>query len=170
MNDQKTSRREFLKTTAASAGALAIGGLTPASALGANDRINFGVIGCGGMGTGHLRSLVKRGADDNIKVLAVSDVYQRRLTRAKDIRLALEEDGVRRIAGDSGVAVKKSAGNGARKNLKHDGQMLLFDAPRELDPAIRELVQALKAASPHEMTPVQALSLLDELVRKARKI
>ena len=91
------------------------------------------------------------------------------LARAKDILLALEEDGVRRIADEAGGADKKSAGR-ARKNSKHDGQLLLFDAPQELDPAIRELVQTLKSASPHEMTPVQALSLLDELVRKARKI
>src|SRR6185503_9830255 len=48
-------------------------------------RIRFAVIGCGGMGTGHLNSLVKRSAADNIQVLAVSDVYQRRLTRARSI-------------------------------------------------------------------------------------
>src|ERR1041384_6995420 len=87
MNAMKTTRRHFLKSTAASAGVLAIGGLTPSTVLGANDRIHFGVIGCGGMGTGHLGSLVKRSDADNIKVLAVSDVYQRRLTRAKSICL-----------------------------------------------------------------------------------
>ncbi len=53
--------------------------------LGANDRIRFAVIGCGGQGTGHLHSLVKRSDADNIQVVAVSDVYQRRLTRAKGI-------------------------------------------------------------------------------------
>jgi predicted dehydrogenase len=79
------SRRTFLKSTALSAAALTASSLIPASALGANDRINFGVIGCGGMGTGHLGSLVKRSEADNIKVLSVSDVYQRRLTRAKGI-------------------------------------------------------------------------------------
>ena len=46
------------------------------------ERIPIALIGCGGMGTGHLGSLVKRSDADNIKVLAVSDVYQRRLTRA----------------------------------------------------------------------------------------
>lgn len=85
MSSQETSRREFLKTTAVATGAFAIGGLTPARVLGANDRINSGVIGCGGMGTGHLGALVKRSEVDNIKVLAVCDVYQRRLTRAKGI-------------------------------------------------------------------------------------
>ncbi len=85
MNTLKISRRDFVKTTVGATSLLALGGLTPASAIGANDRIHFGVIGCGGMGTNHLNSLVKRGEADNIKVLAVSDVYQRRLTRAKGI-------------------------------------------------------------------------------------
>jgi len=86
MNTIKTSRRDFLKTSAvATAGALAFSRSSYASVIGANDRIRFGVIGCGGMGTGHLGSLVKRSDADNIKVLAVSDVYQRRLTRAKGI-------------------------------------------------------------------------------------
>jgi predicted dehydrogenase len=79
------SRRAFLKSTSLSAAAFTVSHLIPAAALGANDRINFGVIGCGGMGTGHLGSLVKRSEADNIKVLSVSDVYQRRLTRAKGI-------------------------------------------------------------------------------------
>src|SRR5262245_53135527 len=79
------SRREFLQTAAASAGAVAAGQVTPAAVLGANDRVQFGVIGVGGMGTGHVGSLVKRGEADNIKVVAVSDVYQRRITRAKNI-------------------------------------------------------------------------------------
>ncbi len=74
MNYTKTSRRKFLKTsTLATAGALAFSRSSYASVIGANDRIRFGVIGCGGMGTGHLNSLVKRSSTDNIKVLAVSD-------------------------------------------------------------------------------------------------
>lgn len=83
MNSLHTPRRQFLKTAAVSTGALVVGGVAPSSILGANERIHFGVIGCGGMGSGHLGSLVKRSEADNIKVLAASDVYQRRLTRAK---------------------------------------------------------------------------------------
>src|SRR5579862_2650275 len=79
------SRREFLKRTAASGGALAAGGLMPRHVLGANERINFGLIGAGNMGTGHLTSLVKRSQADNIQCLAVCDVYQKRVTRAKGI-------------------------------------------------------------------------------------
>src|SRR5439155_16398039 len=85
MQTHPISRRAFVKTTAATAAATAFAYATTARVLGANDRITFAVIGCGGMGSGHLGSLVKRSEADNIKVLAVSDVYQRRLTRAKGI-------------------------------------------------------------------------------------
>jgi len=37
------------------------------------------------METGHLGRLVKRSGEDNLKILGVSDVYQRRLTRAKGL-------------------------------------------------------------------------------------
>jgi predicted dehydrogenase len=85
MNTANISRRDFIQTSTVAAGAIALSASAYANAFGANDRIRFGVIGCGGMGTGHLASLVKRGQADNIKVVAVSDVYQRRLTRAKGI-------------------------------------------------------------------------------------
>src|SRR5436190_2713144 len=85
MGNRTLPRRRFLQTTAVAAGVLTFARLTSSGAIGANDRIRFAVIGCGGMGTGHLNSLVKRSEPDNIKVLAVSDVYQRRLTRAKGI-------------------------------------------------------------------------------------
>src|SRR5215212_3602973 len=86
MSDANLTRRDFIKTsTIAAAGAVALPAASYGNVLGANDRIRFAVIGCGGMGTGHLGSLVKRSETDNIKVVAVSDVYQRRLTRAKGI-------------------------------------------------------------------------------------
>ena len=85
MPSHPISRRCFLKNSALATSALALPASSYSAILGANDRINFAVIGCGGMGTGHLSSLVKRSDADNIKVRAVSDVYQRRLTRAKGI-------------------------------------------------------------------------------------
>jgi predicted dehydrogenase len=83
MSTLKTSRRKFLQTSAIAAASISWPASSRAAVFGANDRINFAVIGCGGMGSGHLGSLVKRSDADNIKVRAVSDVYQRRLTRAK---------------------------------------------------------------------------------------
>ena len=84
MDKLKPSRRTVLKS-AALAGAATLGGVTPSTVLGANDRINMAVIGTGGMGTGHLRSLVNRSESDNIKVVAVSDVFQKRLDNSVDI-------------------------------------------------------------------------------------
>jgi predicted dehydrogenase len=77
------SRRDFIKASAATA-AFASAQLS-ARAIGANNRIRIGVIGCGGQGTGHVGDLVKRSAEENIEVVAISDVYQRRVTRAKNI-------------------------------------------------------------------------------------
>ena len=77
------SRRSFLQTAAAAAaGAFSFGGLTPSTALGANDRIRFGMIGQGGMGFGHLGSLLGRSKDDNLEIGGICDVYQRRVNRS----------------------------------------------------------------------------------------
>lgn len=87
MSTQQSSRRGFIKTATASAGALAFGSTIPSSVLGANDRINWGVIGTGGMGTGHLELLVDqdRQKKGNFGVGAVCDVYRRRLTKAQQM-------------------------------------------------------------------------------------
>src|SRR5262249_34702361 len=72
------TRRTFVAAAATGALTLAAG-----RALGANDRIRIAVIGCGGMGSGHLRQLVKRAEADNVQVVGVCDVYERRIERAK---------------------------------------------------------------------------------------
>lgn len=92
----RPSRRDFFKVTGATvagAGLSAAGlGANPLSAasrgrvLGANDRIRIGVIGCGGMGTGHIRHFTARdGAfsqTTNAAITAVCDVYEPRKERA----------------------------------------------------------------------------------------
>ncbi len=83
MRDTHPSRRSFLRTAAASAGALGFGGLIPSRVLGANDRVRFGMIGVGGMGSGHLRSLLGRSKEDNIEIGAVCDVFKKRVTSAE---------------------------------------------------------------------------------------
>jgi predicted dehydrogenase len=90
------SRRDFLG--AASVATLTARGYSQVQ--GANDRLRIGVIGCGGMATGHMRSLVKMKDSDNIDVTAVCDVYDRRAEAAskltggkivKDYRRLLED-------------------------------------------------------------------------------
>jgi predicted dehydrogenase len=82
--DTSLTRRDFVAAGAIMAGGLALPRAAQA-AIGSNDRIRMGAIGVGGMGTGHVGSLVKRAEQDNVQVVAVCDVYQRRVTRAKEI-------------------------------------------------------------------------------------
>lgn len=53
-----------------------------ARALGANNRLRLGVIGCGGMATGHMQALAKMKQSDNVDIVAVCDVYRKRLDAA----------------------------------------------------------------------------------------
>src|SRR5690349_19159859 len=87
MSDHKFNRRDFVKT-AVGAG-LAIGALGPAARgriLGANDRINLGLIGAGGRGRDLLAWAIKTGQQETTPaaVVAVSDVYGKRLKMAKE--------------------------------------------------------------------------------------
>ncbi len=72
-----------MKTATAAAGALAFTNIMPGKVLGANERITYGIIGCGGMGNGHIDKLIANEAEFNTKILSVCDVYQRRLTAAQ---------------------------------------------------------------------------------------
>ncbi|HWR51786.1 MAG TPA: Gfo/Idh/MocA family oxidoreductase [Bryobacteraceae bacterium] len=53
-----------------------------AQTIGAGERLRIGVIGCGGMATGHMESLVRMRQTDNIDIVAVCDLYQKRLDKA----------------------------------------------------------------------------------------
>jgi predicted dehydrogenase len=74
-----------MKTTVASTCALALAGRASAGVIGANDQVRVGVIGLGNMGTNHVATLTGRSEKDNVKVVSVCDVYQRRITRAQKI-------------------------------------------------------------------------------------
>lgn len=75
------SRRGFLTTAACTAWTAS----SYAAVIGANDRIRVGVIGCGGMAQGHMRSLVRVKEQDNFEFTAVCDLYDKRRDQAKDI-------------------------------------------------------------------------------------
>ena len=81
------SRRSFLKTVAAgAAGAATLAGL-PASSyariLGANERVQVGVIGLGSMARGHLRNLLEM--PERAQVVALCDVYRPHLDEAAQV-------------------------------------------------------------------------------------
>ena len=62
------SRRNFIKNTATAAGAVALTAKQRAHAAGANDKLNIGMIGCGGMAGSHLRSLLSMLDEENIAI------------------------------------------------------------------------------------------------------
>jgi len=71
----KSKRRDFLKTTATAATALSY-----ARILGANERLQLGLIGCGSRGTGVMNNFLKVG---DVDVTALCDVYGAQFERAK---------------------------------------------------------------------------------------
>jgi predicted dehydrogenase len=66
------NRREFVGAVAAGAGV----------ALGANERIGIGIIGCGERGTALLREVLQFGAEENVEVRAVCDTWRPQRERA----------------------------------------------------------------------------------------
>ncbi len=86
MNSHKITRRGFLASTAVAGGAL----ILPSSRVfGANERIQVGVMGCGGRGTGHVGWAQKSGGI----VVAVSDPDQNRMDRAAKKAVGKDESG-----------------------------------------------------------------------------
>ena len=79
------SRRDFLKASAATAGAAALGPRAYARVRGANERLHFAVIGLGVMGMGHLRGLQRQLQALNLDVVQTCDVYRRRAERAAQL-------------------------------------------------------------------------------------
>ncbi len=74
-----STRRHFLSTSAATVGALPALASQPAKSV--NDKIQFATIGIGGMGSGDTESAA---ATPGTKLVAVCDVYQGRLERARE--------------------------------------------------------------------------------------
>jgi predicted dehydrogenase len=88
MPESKINRRDFVKAAVTAGTAIrALGrpGSAGATVIRANDRINVGLIGVGGRGSGLLEWVMKTGEQPATaaKLVAVSDVYGKRLNQAK---------------------------------------------------------------------------------------
>ena len=75
-------RRDFLKASAAAAGAATVAGLTPTAFAAGNDTIKVGVIGCGGRGMGAVGDILNaektiNGDNPKVEIVAVADVFKR---------------------------------------------------------------------------------------------
>lgn len=99
------TRRKFVSTSAASVLATAA---SSRRVLGANNRLRVGIIGCGGLAQGaHIPALTKMKEQDNVEIVAVCDVYQKRLDQAatttgakpiKDYRALLDQKEIDYVA------------------------------------------------------------------------
>jgi len=95
MGKSSISRRQFVRGIATTtAGVVTFGTPLGMSAksysriMGANEKINVGVIGCGGMANSHMDALLQMRDSDNVNIAAVCDVYTNRLDRAKELTKA----------------------------------------------------------------------------------
>ena len=88
--NKKMERRDFVKTGVLAAGAtVALRPNVHANILGANDRINVGVICVGGRGTSVMKWAMEVGKTTQpAQIVAVCDVYRKRVNNAKQISQA----------------------------------------------------------------------------------
>src|SRR5262245_21720688 len=79
---EAADRRDFLKATAAAAGAATLAGLTPGAFAAGQEAIKVGLIGCGGRGNGAVRNILE--ADQKVEIVAFGDVFEDRAKGALD--------------------------------------------------------------------------------------
>jgi predicted dehydrogenase len=79
------NRRAFLKRAGTAAPVMGIAPMfVPSKAFGANDKVNVGVVGVGGRGSYVARAFGDVGKEKDAQVIAVCDVYQKRINNNKD--------------------------------------------------------------------------------------
>lgn len=98
-NRKSIGRRQFLNAGAA-AGAVLTVRSQDVRANRADERINVGVIGCGGMGSAHIGALLRLRDEGLVNIVGVCDLFDKRLNAAaaragatpyKDYRVLLEQ-------------------------------------------------------------------------------
>jgi predicted dehydrogenase len=78
---KRSSRREFLKTSTTTAGAVAALGSVPLVHAAGSDAIKVGLIGCGGRGTGAAENICS--ADDGVVITSLGDLFPDHLSIAR---------------------------------------------------------------------------------------
>ncbi|MCZ6834773.1 MAG: Gfo/Idh/MocA family oxidoreductase [Planctomycetota bacterium] len=165
------SRRFFMQSTAALGGLSLMPSTSWARVLGANERINFGVIGTGGMGHAHLRGLMNRRERDNITISRVCDVYQRRLNSATKIIHGVTGE---ESEGDSNSAANLSGGTMEYREVLDDPDIdaIVIATPDHWHTKIA--IEAMDAGKdvycekPLSLTIQQALDCRDAVKRTGR--
>jgi predicted dehydrogenase len=80
-----TTRRDFIKTTGTLAAASALAGIAiPHVHAAGSDVIRLALVGCGGRGTGAVADALSTAPSGPIKLIAMADAFQERLTTSYD--------------------------------------------------------------------------------------
>ena len=81
-NGNTLTRRQFIRRAGAAAAAIAVTG----KALGANERLGVGFIGCGGRSRAHLKTIhwLKTQANEPVEIVAACDAYRPRMRKVVD--------------------------------------------------------------------------------------
>src|SRR5262245_28485172 len=89
--DLSTTRRDFLKTAAATSAVLTAGAAINAHTAG-SDEIRVGLVGCGGRGGGASENVLS--SADNVKIVALGDAFKNQVdsTRSRLTRFAQRAD------------------------------------------------------------------------------
>lgn len=104
--NNRTSRRALLKTAALAAGAMTVGGSSPSTVLGANDRINLAIIGIRSRGHEHFGQWTKI---PGVRIATLCDVdenlFASRVTEAEKLQGASPktEKDLRRVFDDKDI-------------------------------------------------------------------
>jgi predicted dehydrogenase len=91
------SRRQFVGAVGAVGAASLVTARSYGAVVGSSDRLRIGVIGAGGMATHHMESLVKVRDADNFEIIAVCDIYDKRLDQAAHLTGGKPEKDYRRL-------------------------------------------------------------------------
>jgi predicted dehydrogenase len=138
MNEQSFSRRDFVKTSAAAAAAVAASPLINAAHASGSDSIRVGLIGCGGRGTGAAVNSLQ--GSPLTRVVALGDVFEDRLRGCKS-----------QLAGHAAV--------GDRAKVADDACFVGFDCYKEV---IASGVDLVILATPPHFRPIHLAEAVDK--------
>ncbi|MFI4946338.1 MAG: Gfo/Idh/MocA family protein, partial [Burkholderiales bacterium] len=92
MSDESRTRREFIRSTAVTGGALLASLRPPAVHAAGSDAIGVGLVGCGGRGRGAAADAVK--SSPGVRVLAIGDAFADRVAETRERLKELGEAGI----------------------------------------------------------------------------